>query len=425
MGKKRGFIDRSKATTFQLVHRSHRDPEYHNDEASSRVLVARDNPNHPSSATPTDTSVHDNGRQNVQTGTDLAKEFASTTRSNVGEAAEHGIYYDDTSYDYMQHLRPTGNAGAVMLENPVLQKARLKAERKDKAVQFDLTDVLPVESIASGVERPRNYEDQQEVQDSVTGFRPDLDPRIREVLMALEADEEAAAEADSEDWFAELAGSGVTDELSQGGGGGGDGDGCGNYDEDYGYDTDDTANAVTTNTTRPASATVKSQRGNNQSTSGSEWEQEFAKFKRAGAKMVDETGSQVSRAFTSASEGRVKWGNGSIGTGFSMSSSALYRNEGLTLLDDRFDRIEREYIPEEDEDDLDNEDGITSHHVNPSHSTGGGGSKYEPRQDFDSIMDEFLEEHKNMGQKGATRKARNPYTLDDARIALGNVKLGK
>ena len=26
-------------------------------------------------------------------------------RKNIGEAALYGIYYDDTEYDYMQHLR--------------------------------------------------------------------------------------------------------------------------------------------------------------------------------------------------------------------------------------------------------------------------------------------------------------------------------
>ena len=32
-------------------------------------------------------------------------------RENEGEAAEYGIYFDDTSYDYMQHLQDIGEGG--------------------------------------------------------------------------------------------------------------------------------------------------------------------------------------------------------------------------------------------------------------------------------------------------------------------------
>jgi len=43
----------------------------------------------------------------------------SKVRSNEGEAAEYGIYFDDTEYDYMQHLRSIGEQpDAVLLEAP-------------------------------------------------------------------------------------------------------------------------------------------------------------------------------------------------------------------------------------------------------------------------------------------------------------------
>jgi protein LTV1 len=44
-------------------------------------------------------------------------------RENEGEAAEYGIFFDDTEYDYMQHLRPVGEAAdAVLLEAPSKDK---------------------------------------------------------------------------------------------------------------------------------------------------------------------------------------------------------------------------------------------------------------------------------------------------------------
>lgn len=378
MGK-RQFVNKKNATTFQLVHRSQRDPEIHNDEASQRVFVPVQTVAKTDAQTSSSQRLENRTiRKNIQTRHDLEDDFDGTARDNEGEAAEYGVYFDDTDYDYMQHLRPTGNLGAVMLENPEVTKAG-----KKKAA-FELPeDVRP-----SNDERPRNYQDQQAVQDSIAGFRPDLDPRIREVMEALDADEEAE-EGDSEDWFQELTKDGVVEDAESVNNDGGWGD----DDEDEGWDSDDTAKAAPMTKNR---------------TQKSEWEQEFSKFKKAGADAIEEEGSVASTAFTAASTGRIRHGNGSIGTGFSMSSSALYRTEGLTLLDDRFDKVEREYdIEEEDEDE----------------------PQFDPsapiRGDFDSIMDDFLGEYANMGQKGTSKRARNPYTLDDARIALGNTKISE
>lgn len=378
MGGKRQFVNKKSATTFQLVHRSQRDPQIHNEEAPQRVFVPIQTKVKQSSSA--DALLEQNsiaGRKNIQTRRELEGEFDSAVRENEGEAAEYGVYFDDTEYDYMQHLRPTGNLGAVMLENPEITKAG------KKKTTFELPeDVRPSEQ-----ERPRNYQDQQAVQDSIAGFRPDLDPRIREVLEALETEEETE-EADSEDWFQELTKDGVAEdeEFNR------QDDGWG--EDDDGWASDDTAKAVSSSR----------KHGHK-----SDWEQEYSRIKKAGANAIDEEGSIASTAFTAASTGRIRHGNGSIGTGFSMSSSALYRTEGLTQLDDRFDKVEREYDIEEDPDEEES------------------ANAYDPsapvRSDFDSIMDNFLGDFANMGQKGTTKRARNPYTLDDARIALGNTKI--
>jgi hypothetical protein len=50
-------------------------------------------------------------------------------RENEGEAAEYGIFFDDTEYDYMQHLRSVGDApDAVLLEAPSKDKGKGKSK---------------------------------------------------------------------------------------------------------------------------------------------------------------------------------------------------------------------------------------------------------------------------------------------------------
>jgi protein LTV1 len=52
-------------------------------------------------------------------------------RENEGEAAEYGIFFDDTEYDYMQHLRNVGEApDAILLEAPG-SKDRGKGKAKE------------------------------------------------------------------------------------------------------------------------------------------------------------------------------------------------------------------------------------------------------------------------------------------------------
>jgi len=52
-------------------------------------------------------------------------------RQNEGEAAEYGIFFDDTEYDYMQHLRTVGEQpDAVLLEAPG-QKDKGKGKSKE------------------------------------------------------------------------------------------------------------------------------------------------------------------------------------------------------------------------------------------------------------------------------------------------------
>lgn len=112
----RKFIDKKKATTFHLVHRSQRDPLINDPESSSRVLKYVPPSNSKSQQTVT--------RESLEEEIDV-----KTVRRNEGEAAEHGIYFDDTEYDYMQHLRSVGDApNAVLLEAPSNAKDKGRAK---------------------------------------------------------------------------------------------------------------------------------------------------------------------------------------------------------------------------------------------------------------------------------------------------------
>jgi hypothetical protein len=112
----RKFIDKKKATTFHLVHRSQRDPLINDPESSARVLKYVP-PSNAKGAQPIT-------RESLEEDIDV-----EAVRANEGEAAEYGIYYDDTEYDYMQHLRSVGEApDAVLLEAPSKDKGKGKAK---------------------------------------------------------------------------------------------------------------------------------------------------------------------------------------------------------------------------------------------------------------------------------------------------------
>ena len=56
----------------------------------------------------------------------------TNVRENEGEAAEYGIFFDDTEYDYMQHLRSVGTVPDAVL----VQAPPTKDKGKSKEVVF-------------------------------------------------------------------------------------------------------------------------------------------------------------------------------------------------------------------------------------------------------------------------------------------------
>src|SRR2546423_6507670 len=103
----RKFIDKKKAATFHLVHRSHRDPLINDPDSSARVLKYVPPTNLKSTAPGSSKNlVAAAGSKGPITRSALDETVdVDAVRENEGEAAEYGIYFDDTDYDYMQHLR--------------------------------------------------------------------------------------------------------------------------------------------------------------------------------------------------------------------------------------------------------------------------------------------------------------------------------
>ncbi|KAI9837509.1 MAG: hypothetical protein M1819_007159 [Sarea resinae] len=409
------WIDKKNATTFQLVHRAQNDPRIHDAEASDMVFKEVAAPN----------------SQKIKHRNDLEEELGldpNTVRDNEGEAANYGIYYDDTEYDYMQHMRDLGSSTeAYFVEAPKpstkQQKGKGKQKLEDALREASLDD--PDDESAGGVkvsdsrkqlldddilpskeQRKTTYQDQQDIPDALAGFQPDMDPRLREVMEALE--DEAYVD-DEDDIFGELAKDGkevTEDEFYEAGW---DGEEFGDEDGD-GWETDDTAKPSKEYKTMAAPAIAE---GESVTPSDEEagdhgdgdWMKEFSKFKKATKASANtprnplapsDLQSSILTSNSSLTGGRHKKRKGArtSTSGYSMTSSSLFRTEGLTLLDERFDKIEEEYADDEN-DDLDDGASVATGTTTASSQQGTG----HVREDFDSIMDDFLGGYSMSGKR--------------------------
>lgn len=335
--------DRKSATTFQVRYRSQNDPLIHDEEATDFVLAEVDAPNKPN--------------PKVKTTSELASELglaAEDVRHNEGEAAMHGVYFDDSKYDYMQHMRDMGATEAVFIEAPQAEskqrRGRNKKQTLDEAIEElgpkSMVVTIPRELLPSEVQVKRSYQDQQDIPDAIGGFQPDMDPRIREVLEALE-DEEYVD--DDEDVFAALTADGETTA------------GC--LDGD-GWESDTTEKGPSRHESPIVAGAGREGGEAGEEAPNHDWTKEFSRFMKAQkeerkkkalgdddiSSLADTTSfgeSSVVTAGTISVSGRrrrrreKKNGGGAdtATSGYSMSSSALFRTEGLTLLDDRFEKV--------------------------------------------------------------------------------------
>ncbi|KAF9502180.1 LTV-domain-containing protein [Pleurotus eryngii] len=357
------------ARHFQLVHRSQRDPLYYDAEASKHVLkpIEREN-------------VIKKGKSRADLESTLAEsDLAHDSETHVGEASLYGIYYDDTQYDYMQHLRPVGlqedGVDSILIEAPRTSKVQSsKSNKNDNAsIPIALRD-LPKESLPSTSELPRNYESEEAVPFSISGFQPDMDPHLRQTLEALD-DDAFVDDGLADDFFGELVG---------------DGERAEDEEIDFSFEeegVDETAE------------------GHSQEGEGNEgWEARFAQFKKENKQRVcfgsdDGSASDDGDTVGKLPEFSVIGGKGkrrrkgtSEASGYSMSSSSMYRTETLQTLDEMFDQmVLKEYNENEEEDDRSESESESDSSATPELITS--------RTDFDAMMDDFLDNYEVLGRK--------------------------
>ena len=371
----------------------------------------------------------------------------SGLRDNEGEAAEHGIYFDDTEYDYMQHIRDL-NAGSgdgesyfveaatkkkdgkgkgkMSLED-ALREASLQEERSESgASQSGRSRLLDDDLLPSKDLRMSTYQDQQDVPDALAGFQPDMDPRLREVLEALE--DEAYVD-DEEDFFGEIAKDGREVSLEEFEGARFDDPG-----DEAGWETDETEKPSKEYESGdmpppPVPQSTDTMVEDGPDHGDGDWMKEFSRFKQgdkaAKKKQPQAFNAELQSSIMTGSSitgGRRKKRKGAMtsSTGYSMTSSSLFRTEGQTLLDARFDKIEEDYA----EDEMDLDDGGASIVTGSSMASSQPPSLVQ-RTDFDSIMDEFLGGYSMSGKK---RVKKGGYQsgmeqLDEVRKGLGPARV--
>jgi protein LTV1 len=466
----------------------------HDDDADDRFLYQVGGPapaQAPSSATTA-------SKKKLPNLSDLQSEYGDSARKNEGEAANHGIYYDDSSYDYMQHLRDLGSGtGDAYFVEAKTEKAKGRAGRgmklEDALRQVSLVDKDTYASSASGgpsvygsqygdmrstassyVRQP-TYQDQQNIPDAISGFKPDMDPRLREALEALE-DEAFVEEGDADDIFGALTAN--AEEIDQG-----DWEDS-LFDDDYeddGWESDATEKApVQPDSTdvhhsvdeeqleAPAMPPVETgelpehDKPAPDMPTDQSWMSEFAKFKKdakavnapkPAAPTIAASQTMASTVFTAGGTPiRRKKRKGALTnpSAYSMTSSALARTEGHRLLDDRFEKVEQLYSLDE-EDEYDDSMSMISGMTGATGMTGmtgmstassiapslvdGSGEAVHSRHDFNNVMDDFLsswdpntsKQAKRHGAKNKRGKNGNEAIgikmLDEVRSGLGPARI--
>ncbi|KAM3955834.1 LTV1 ribosome biogenesis factor [Aphomia sociella] len=268
---KKKFIDKKKSVTFNLVHRSQRDPLAADESAPQRVLV-------PVNA-------------NVPPKKDKEPELTPEQRRE--EQMKYGIYFDD-DYNYLQHLKDTQEVTMVM-QPKVTHKRKEKApnennEETEKVITENIK--LPSSVFASEVEEDVGLLNKAATQ----GLCLNLDP---EVVAALDEDFDFDdPDNQLEDNFIELA-------MAEGSG-----------DEEY-EDEDGDSMSGDDNSDKAFASDLDSD-DDSDSQGG----------RRDRMPMWDEHAKEETKSRFSQ---------------YSMSSSVIRRNKGLTLLDDRFEKMYADY----------------------------------------------------------------------------------
>ncbi|CAK7224031.1 Protein ltv1 [Sporothrix curviconia] len=460
---RRKWIDKKSAAHFTLVHRPQNDPRIHDESAPAMVLNPTQAPNF--NGTSTGTSVRSRQLD------DLASQLGADVediRANEGEAANFGVFFDDSEYDYMQHLREIGQSGgeAVFVESTAslnaANKARQKTSLADALEKMDLQqrseDLLDADILPAKALQRITYQNQQDVPDAIAGFKPDMDPRLREVLEALEDEAYVDDDESNDDLFQELAKD--NEELDQD-----------EFEDMYGYDEDEDdgwESDATEKPSKPPHTGENGEKGENDEDDeardsvpelvdlsaaaqqvppplvgeegaegpSDDWMEDFKKFKKdqntAGAaprkKATPGAMSEVQSSVwtTTTMGGRKKKRKGALTqqSGFSMTSSSLVRTDQLSLLDARFDKIDEMYNMMDD-DDGEGMSGYGDDMKSMSAFSTTSSVQGPLRNDFDGIMDEFLGGYQMQGKRKVKKGAKQTglEQLEEIRRGLGPARL--
>ncbi|KAL3172776.1 hypothetical protein MRX96_038963 [Rhipicephalus microplus] len=157
-GKRKKFIDKKNAVTFQLVHRSQKDPLQADETAPKHVLLEKRT-----------------GRP--FTGDDRPGHVPVSDEKRKEEQRKYGIYFDD-DYNYLRHLK---DVNTVADWEPVIHRVRIPAGQSgDEKAKKEIR--LPSSVFQSTIEEKEGLLNKAVPQ---VGPRPDWDP---DVVAALDDD---------------------------------------------------------------------------------------------------------------------------------------------------------------------------------------------------------------------------------------------
>lgn len=416
-------FSKKNAQKYVVVHRPHDDPNYYDSNATDHVLVPVDSPGHKAKVPERKAGLERSEKRN----------------EHLGEAALYGITFDDSKYDYTQHLKPIGRDP----ENSFFIPAKTSEPKKsldDLLVEPRYGDEQAVKGNGSvfqrGVAKPEYLLHQQEVPEEISGFRPDLNPALREVLEALEDEayvinddvvvkrtdskKEDVSELDNEedDIFAELLESGQAedaeafeDQLDEW-----DVDNLGDYEEEqYHEEMAKFANVENLEDLKNLDYQADVRRFQKERKQANDTDDEFEDEDQSLSPELQEDDvlgdlpSFTKKAGQKRKERRKKGAMSDV-SGFSMTSSAIARTETMTVLDDKYDQIISGYENYQEEQ-LEDEENYQPFDMS------------KERSDFESMLDDFLDNYEL--DSGGRKLVKKDEEIDRLKRAADEVSKGK
>ena len=437
---------------YVVVHRPHDDPHFYDAEASEHVLLPVSNPNDRERKVPSGPSAQ------IRRSTAIKE-----VNSNVGEAALYGITFDDSKYDYTQHLKPIGvDPEAVFVPSKTDTEKDLDKKKniEDMFVESayrnaDELQGTPASVFQRGIAKPEYLSHQQELPEEISGFRPDMNPALREVLEALEDDayvvnedivvqnkkskkaveeEEEILDEDNDDIFAELLGGGEVDDAEE------FEDEFDEWDidnlQDYEDDNyrDEIAQFENIDNLEDLEALdyqadirrfqqEQKQSKKKQNVDAAYSDDDLESIEPLDDDVAEEEEEKVDvlgdlpniqskqKTGNKKRKDRRKKGAMSDVSGFSMTSSAIARTEVMTVLDDTYSNIINSYENYEEEQAIDEEETYQPFDMK------------EERSDFESLLDDFLDNYEL--ESGGRKLAKKDAERDRLKEAADEASRGK